>query len=112
MARRNAIRDTWGRITREYDDTHHVIIVFLLGNTDVNEDRVRVAKENKIYRDILQWNFRDNYQNLSLKSLLGMWWTTEHCSQTNYIMKTDDDVFLTVDNIEKPIFIIFGHIAG
>ena len=100
-ARRDAIRETWGRITRDYDTPHHVNIFFLLGLPEDNQDIALIDKEARLYRDILQWHFIDNYKNLSVKSLLGLRWVTEYCRSAKFVMKADDDVYLNVTHILK-----------
>ena len=98
-ARRDAVRETWGRITRDYDNPHHVTLYFLLGLPEKRDDMAPVDKEARLYRDILQWNFIDSYKNLSVKSLLGMQWVSKHCQNAKFIMKADDDVYLNITHI-------------
>ena len=99
LARRDAIRETWGRITRDYDNPHHVTLYFLLGLPENMPDIASIDKEARLYRDILQWRFIDSYKNLSVKSLLGLRWVLKHCQNAKFIMKADDDVYLNATHI-------------
>ncbi|XP_026216562.1 N-acetyllactosaminide beta-1,3-N-acetylglucosaminyltransferase 2-like [Anabas testudineus] len=94
--RRQAIRETWGRAGVIANRT--VVTVFLLGNT-VSADHFpnlleMLAHEAKLYKDILQWDYRDTFFNLTLKDVLFLEWFNKHCPQTKYILKGDDDVFV------------------
>jgi len=90
--RRLAIRETWGRMQDS------VRIMFLLGNTaehdEVLEDEINAEHEN--YNDILREDFLDTYQNLTLKTLGGIKWAAIFCSQTKFVLKTDDDMYVNV----------------
>lgn len=53
--------------------------------------------EAKRYDDIILFNFKDHYQNLTLKTALMIQWTTERCSdhlEEMMLYKTDDDVLI------------------
>uniref|UniRef100_A0A8C3NJ92 Hexosyltransferase n=1 Tax=Geospiza parvula TaxID=87175 RepID=A0A8C3NJ92_GEOPR len=54
------------------------------------------------HHDIIQQDFLDTYNNLTLKTLMGMSWVASYCSDTRFAMKTDSDVFVnTMHLIEK-----------
>ena len=40
--------------------------------------------------------FQDIYYNLTLKTVMGLKWSSIYCSQVKYVMKTDDDIFVNV----------------
>ena len=90
--RRLAIRETWGR------QQSNVKMIFLLGNTaapdEVLEDEIKTENEN--YNDILREDFIDSYQNLTLKTLGGIKWGAIFCSQAQFVLKTDDDMYVNV----------------
>lgn len=48
-----------------------------------------------MYKDIVVGDFLDAYRNLSLKTILGLQWSLQHC-QATYILKTDEDCFVNV----------------
>ncbi|XP_030040761.1 beta-1,3-galactosyltransferase 5 [Manduca sexta] len=84
---RAVVRETWGK----YQPTY-----FLLGldGDHVDEDLVSTYLEAKLYRDMIVYDFRDHYQNLTLKTALMLQWTLERCPQAKLLYKIDDDVFL------------------
>ena len=97
--RRNAIRDTWGSIVKNYTHVPRIVIGFFLGTPDANADGLRLDKEISIYRDMIQYDFRDDYGNLTLKSILALSWIHNFCSNATFILKTDDDVYFNVSNL-------------
>uniref|UniRef100_A0A8C1RA65 Hexosyltransferase n=1 Tax=Cyprinus carpio TaxID=7962 RepID=A0A8C1RA65_CYPCA len=49
------------------------------------------------YHDIIQQDYRDTYNNLTLKTLIGMYWITKYCPEAKYILKTDSDMFVNTE---------------
>ncbi|KAM7394758.1 hypothetical protein PAMP_021544 [Pampus punctatissimus] len=94
--RRQAIRETWGRVGVLANQT--VATVFLLGNTmsvDHFPDLLELlGHEAELHRDLLQWDYRDTFFNLTLKEILFLEWFNQHCPQAQYVLKGDDDVFV------------------
>lgn len=94
--RRQAIRETWGRAGVLANRT--VVTVFLLGNTmpaDHFPDLLgMLAHEAGLHKDILHWDYRDTFFNLTLKEVLFLEWFSKHCVHAQYILKGDDDVFV------------------
>lgn len=95
---RNIIRETWGK-TKLFDKDGEVKIVFLLASTPSREVQARLEKESKEYQDIVQGNFVDSYRNLAYKNLMGIQWVLEFCPQAKFVVKTDDDIFLDLFEI-------------
>ncbi|CAM9772997.1 unnamed protein product [Rangifer tarandus platyrhynchus] len=79
--RRQAIRESWGKETSVGNQT--VVGVFLLGQTpaeDNHPDLSDVLKfESEKHQDILLWNYRDTFFNLSLKEVLFLRWVSTSC---------------------------------
>ncbi|XP_056415663.1 beta-1,3-galactosyltransferase 5 [Hyla sarda] len=91
---RSAIRQTWGK--ERLIQGKKVVTYFLMGTRE-NEsakEKVILAQESIIHRDIIQRNFLDTYYNLTIKTLMGLDWITHHCPQASYVMKTDTDMFI------------------
>ncbi|CAH2267771.1 beta-1,3-galactosyltransferase 5-like [Pararge aegeria] len=79
----------------------NIIRVFLLARIPENEKYITqdaIRDESKIFGDILQGSFYENYRNLTYKHLMGLKWASSVCQNASYILKIDDD---TVFNIIK-----------
>lgn len=92
---RMAIRQTWGKFAIE----RGAYFYFLLGSTINPRVQAKVEAENRLYDDILQGTFIDNYYNLTLKSLTMMHWVSKYCSKIRYVMKVDDDMFVNTQHV-------------
>ncbi|KAL0202916.1 hypothetical protein M9458_000934, partial [Cirrhinus mrigala] len=94
--RRQAIRESWGRAG--ILDGRRIATVFLLGKTDATDHfpdlSDMVKHEAELYGDILQWDYRDSFFNLTLKEVLFLEWFGTHCASAKYVFKGDDDVFV------------------
>lgn len=100
---RQAIRRTWGQVGWVTGDNGnssggYIRRVFLLGKGNPQDEGVDASEllelESKHYGDILQWNFIDTFFNLTLKDVLFWRWFSHFCSQTRFVFKGDDDVFV------------------
>lgn len=94
---RQAIRETWGDEST-YSDVR-IITLFLLGHNPEPVLNQMVEQESQIFHDIIVEDFEDSYQNLTLKTLMGMRWVASYCPEAKYIMKTDSDIFVNMDNL-------------
>ncbi|XP_015244923.1 PREDICTED: N-acetyllactosaminide beta-1,3-N-acetylglucosaminyltransferase 2-like [Cyprinodon variegatus] len=99
--RRQAIRQSWGSAGVVANMT--VVTVFLLGdasNADYHPNLSEMVEyESKQHGDIVQWDFRDSFFNLTVKELLFLEWIQTRCSGARYIFKGDDDVFVNTYRI-------------
>ncbi|XP_061698384.1 beta-1,3-galactosyltransferase 1 [Syngnathoides biaculeatus] len=94
---RQAIRETWGDESTFSD--LRILTIFLLGrNTDAVLNQM-VEQESQIFHDIVVEDFIDSYHNLTLKTMMGMRWVATFCPKAQYVMKTDSDVFVNMDNL-------------
>ncbi|KAM9850226.1 beta-1,3-galactosyltransferase 1-like isoform 2-T2 [Aulostomus maculatus] len=95
---RDIIRKTWGKETTVQGRV--VGHYFLLGRSkEGNASEEQVFQESQEHRDILQSDFLDSYNNLTIKTMLMFEWLSAHCPQTSYAMKIDTDIFLNVHNL-------------
>ncbi|CAO2632516.1 Beta-1,3-galactosyltransferase 5 [Lemmus lemmus] len=99
LAAHMAIRKTWGRETKIQGQ--HVKTLFLLGDSDSPDEMNATAQEGKQHRDIIQKDFKDDYYNLTPKTLMGMEWVHHFCPQAAFVMKTDSDMFVNVDYLTE-----------
>ncbi|XP_010074893.1 PREDICTED: beta-1,3-galactosyltransferase 2-like, partial [Pterocles gutturalis] len=99
VAGRYAIRQTWGNESSVPGFT--ILRLFLLGVHPRFEAELRpvLEEESQLFGDILQQDFLDTYNNLTLKTLMGMEWETKHCP--TYVVKADRDVFLNLDYLAR-----------
>lgn len=96
-ARRKALRETW--LTRTRSNTGDVRYAFLLGATSNNAEQVALETESATYRDIIQEDFVDSYNNLTLKTIMAFKWASLKCKVAKFFMKTDDDMFVNLDSL-------------
>lgn len=99
--RRQAIRQSWGRAGVVANQT--VVTIFLLGNAtawDYHPDLSNSLRdESARHRDIIQWDYRDSFFNLTVKEVLFLEWIQTRCPGVRFIFKGDDDVFVNTYRI-------------
>ena len=44
-------------------------------------------------------DFRESYNNLTLKTIMGLKWASTFCSNAQFVFKVDEDNFVNVDNL-------------
>lgn len=105
--KRNRIRRTWGSLGRLNVNTTNTTtttttykLYFLLGLSESSYQERQLALENKMFSDIIQGNFLDDYKNMTYKHVMALKWFTYFCSNTWYLVKTDDDVFVNIKKLE------------
>ncbi|KAM7396189.1 hypothetical protein PAMP_019247 [Pampus punctatissimus] len=100
--KRQVVRRTWGKEGR-FQKGVSIRTVFLLG-VPRNQtalplwDRL-LAYESQTYRDILLWDFKDTFFNLTLKETHFLEWVNSSCPHVKFIFKGDADVYVNVENI-------------
>ncbi|XP_056193358.1 N-acetyllactosaminide beta-1,3-N-acetylglucosaminyltransferase 3 [Falco biarmicus] len=101
--RREVIRKTWGQ-ERTFEGAF-IRRVFLVGVAPRARDAKKLNQllrlEQREHRDVLQWDFRDTFFNLTLKQVLFHTWLVEHCPGVRFIFNGDDDVFVNTDNVVR-----------
>ncbi|PNF41613.1 hypothetical protein B7P43_G10450 [Cryptotermes secundus] len=96
---RAAIRETWASAPSMTNSSSSIKVAFLLGDPDNSTLQELVEEESLQYSDIIQEGFVDSYNNLTLKSVMMLKWVTTNCHSVWYIMKTDDDMFVNINNL-------------
>ncbi|CAG9762272.1 unnamed protein product [Ceutorhynchus assimilis] len=95
---RRAIRKTWG--LEKSIMGHNVSIYFLLGQTTDIDVQSKIKNESLEYKDIVQEDFYDTYNNLSVKSAMMLNLFTLKCqSKASYLLKIDDDIYLNLPKL-------------
>ncbi|XP_052081856.1 beta-1,3-galactosyltransferase 5-like [Mytilus californianus] len=95
---RNAIRETW--LTHTKMNKGHIRYVFLLGESPMTKE---LENENVQTKDIILGNFKDAYNNLTYKTLMGYQWATKYCKNAQFVMKTDDDMYVHIPGLTRVI---------
>ena len=71
--------------------------VFLLGqSTTLNKE---ILEESRVYGDIVQGSFMDTYRNLTMKTIMGYRWSSEHCANADYLVLKDEDYRFNFGNL-------------
>lgn len=83
-------------------------VIFLVGkpSSAINSTAAQqqIANESHLFGDILQEDFLDTYNNLTLKSLMLLKWVNNlnrqgETARVKFVMKCDDDTFLNLPNL-------------
>ncbi|XP_041372015.1 beta-1,3-galactosyltransferase 1-like [Gigantopelta aegis] len=111
---RVGVRSTWG--SPEHLKLSNSKLVFLVGRVNSPFLQEKLENESKLYSDIVQADFVDSYQNLSIKSVVLLNWAKTYCAGSRFVLKADDDMYVNVPNLLKdlvkmtPPKFIMGHI--
>jgi galactosylxylosylprotein 3-beta-galactosyltransferase len=91
--RRNAIRETW--LSRHMIGDTRLVHWFVIGGKSAGNDvRTSLTDEQGRHGDLMIfWNVSNDYEELTFRSLQSMKHITSHYT-FEYMLKTDDDVFL------------------
>ena len=83
-------------------------VIFALAGKNANVSLLddQLQEESKIFQDIVQFDFLDNYWNLSLKTILTFSWALQHYN-TDIFVKIDDDV---ICNLTRIYHVMLHHI--
>ncbi|TDH01559.1 hypothetical protein EPR50_G00181370 [Perca flavescens] len=99
--RRQAIRQSWGKAGVIANQT--VVTIFLLGNATAGDHHPDLSEmlryESVRHKDIIQWDYRDSFFNLTVKEVLFLEWIQTRCTGARFIFKGDDDVFVNTYRI-------------
>lgn len=90
--RRTAIRETWG----QYASYGNISIGFMIGTTNNRSIEDSLEVESDVYGDIVRAHFVEHYDNLTLKTISILEWADSYCSQAEFILNVDDDMFINV----------------
>ena len=85
------IRTSWGSPAIPGVQTR---LAFMLGYSPDVRNLGVIEQENLLYEDIVQGNFLDTYKNLTYKTVMGHMWVSNFCSQAEFVVKADDDIYI------------------
>ncbi|XP_064643406.1 beta-1,3-galactosyltransferase 1-like [Lineus longissimus] len=95
--RREAIRKTWGGIVKT---NPRIKVLFFLGVTLApGFDEGKLWEESTVHHDMVQLNYSDTYEELTFKSISIVHWVGKFCEHALYVLKTDDDALVNVENM-------------
>jgi hypothetical protein len=97
LVKKNAYKEDFEHMS------YSVSLFFTVGTTKSEEDMMFLQQEAEEYGDILITNNKEGYTHLPLKTVAMMDYFTHHCHHASYLVKTDDDVFLTLTLLAKTI---------
>lgn len=95
---RDAVRSTWGSETVVMQKVVHLL--FMLGqpgHEGQEEEQQKLLEESQKYHDIIQSDFLDSYNNLTIKTMIILEWLVTYCRNASFAMKIDSDIFLNLD---------------
>ncbi|VDI64973.1 Hypothetical predicted protein [Mytilus galloprovincialis] len=95
---RDVIRDTWLKHTKM--NKGNIRYVFLLGESQMTKE---LEEENFQTVDIILGSFKDTYDYLIYKTMMSFQWATKHCRNAQFVMKTDDDVYVHIPELKRVI---------
>ncbi|XP_006816054.1 beta-1,3-galactosyltransferase 1-like [Saccoglossus kowalevskii] len=99
-AMRTEIRESWA--SEKQVDGQEIVTLFVLGRS--NDDRQLnddLVNENKKYGDIILVDFIDSYDNLTLKTVACLQWTSQYCRKSKYFLKMDSDMMVNIRAVAK-----------
>lgn len=96
---RARIRRLWGN-TRWQNMTGFRTL-FFLGEVSDPDLMKSVKEESDSHSDIVQFNFLDTYDNLTLKTLCCLHWLHHYCPSPAWVLKSDVDVVVNIFELSR-----------
>ncbi|XP_030227171.1 beta-1,3-galactosyltransferase 1 [Gadus morhua] len=94
---RDVVRRTWGAKQQEGSARDPLLLtVFYVGVSSEPGVQGALVAESGDHGDIIQMDFVDSYQNLTIKTLMIMNWVATFCPNASHAMKVDADIFVNV----------------
>lgn len=101
--RRNLIRRTWAKKQTELP----VHIIFVVGRDETGKNQELLEQEANENHDLLQEDFIDTYNNLTLKSMFVLKFVQNLSTDSiKYLMKVDDDSYVNLRRLSEYMAII------
>lgn len=96
--KRSMLRQTWGNIKNTHIQQQWKV-VFMMGKASTSGMNEAIMKEQEEYGDLLIGDYRDAYRNITTKLLMAFQWASR--LKCNYVLKTDDDVYIDIPKLIK-----------
>ena len=102
--KRAVIRKTWANDLNSVWNrtlTGFAGFAFILGRTEDGSTQKRIEEENATHKDIIHIDMADVYRNLPMKIAGLLNWIHKNCANfKGFILKIDDDVYLSVRTLQ------------
>lgn len=105
--KRRLLRRTWASSRIIYGKK--VKTFFILGRPKNVNDQVRINNEQLLHGDIIEGDFIDSFQNISIKSVIALSWVSRFCPHVKYVIKSDDDIFVNLFDVMHRILPTMSH---
>lgn len=91
--KRMVIRASWGNASLLDDPLYDLKVFFAVGwwSKDVNVNE-KLKREAKIYNDIIQEDFVEDYFNITIKVIGSFKFIAEYCPNTDFVLRINDDM--------------------
>ncbi len=63
---------------------------------ELEQEQNKLHEEQHVFGDLVIGSFRDNFNNLTYKHMMGYKWILNYCPQATFIMKVDEDKFVDI----------------
>ena len=77
-----------------YSTCYVTSVVFIVGRTSSSSTQELLEAEHERFGDIVQADFVDHYNNLTLKSVYTLKYVLMHATEAKFLFKVDDDSFV------------------
>ena len=110
---RDDVRMTWGG---EMKQLGGIRMSFVLGKPRDAHNLTLLFNEARIYTDIIIFDFYDDYELLTIKSMLLLNWANRFCSKVQFVLKIDDDMVINLraltSNLKRHVAYEHHHVIG
>jgi hypothetical protein len=106
--KRQAARKTWISEAIKFN----ISIFFVIGEQSDNQTQKTLESEAFQYKDMIQFGFKDDYYNQTLKDIAILRWVQHKCLDTKYFMKADDDVMISTKLLIESLQNLKSGITG
>lgn len=73
-------------------------MIFVVGKSSkIVDDRLK--DEFQLNGDLVQEDFLDNYNNLTIKTIVAFKWASIYCKNAKYLLKIDDDIMVNTPKL-------------
>ncbi|RXG55039.1 Beta-1,3-galactosyltransferase 1 [Armadillidium vulgare] len=95
---RNAVRKSWAKhLPKDWE------VLFFVGLATSKDLKEEIENEKATFEDVIILDVQESYINLTLKLYLTFYWLHQHCQNSRFLIKVDDDVFLSPSKIKHLI---------